>query len=133
MNITIYHNPSCSTSRKVLGLIRSKGIEPEVVEYLVTPLSRTKLAELAKKIDVSIQEMIRLKEDLFSKMKLGNSGTTDDDLLDAMALFSNRKLSLLITSFAYFKSAIKSEANKLNLSDLLMIHGKYVFLTPLKK
>jgi len=86
MNITIYHNPSCSTSRKVLGLIRSKGIEPEVVEYLVTPLSRTKLAELAKKIDVSIQEMIRLKEDLFSKMKLGDPGITDDDLLDAIAL-----------------------------------------------
>jgi arsenate reductase len=86
MNITLYHNPNCSTSRKVLELIRAKGIEPEVIEYLITPLSRTKLVELMKKMDVPIQELIRLKEALFSKMNLDDRGITDDNLLDAIAL-----------------------------------------------
>jgi hypothetical protein len=54
-------------------------------------------------------------------------------LLYAMALSSNRKLRLLIHRLHTLNRLIKHEANKLNLPDLLMIHGKYVFLTPLKK
>lgn len=46
MNVTIYHNPACGTSRNVLDLIRAAGIEPTVIEYLKTPPSRAELTGL---------------------------------------------------------------------------------------
>ena len=55
MDVTIYHNPACSTSRTVLGLIRDAGIEPEVVEYLKTPPSRTTLAALAAGVPIAFR------------------------------------------------------------------------------
>ena len=44
LDITIYHNPACGTSRNTLGLIRNCGVEPRIVEYLKTPPSRAELA-----------------------------------------------------------------------------------------
>lgn len=48
MRVTIYHNPSCSTSRTVLGMIRTRGVEPEIIEYLKNPPGRARLVQLIK-------------------------------------------------------------------------------------
>ena len=48
MRVVIYHNPGCSNSRGALALIRERGIEPEVVEYLSAPPDRATLAWLAQ-------------------------------------------------------------------------------------
>src|ERR1700749_1684618 len=84
MDVTIYHNPDCGTSRNTLGLIRNAGIEPHVVEYLKTPPSRALLKQMIERMGVSVRSVLREKGTPFSELGLANSGLTDDQLLDAM-------------------------------------------------
>ena len=83
MKVTMTHNPACGTSRNVLALLRERGIEPEIIEYLKTPLTRAGIAALVKKMDVPVRDVVRAKEALYSELKLENA--SDDELLDAMA------------------------------------------------
>src|SRR5262245_30204184 len=85
MTVTIYHNPRCGTSRNTLALIREAGIEPEVIEYLKTPLSRAELAALVARMGVPVREVLRAKEDLAGELGLRDPAVGDDALLDAMA------------------------------------------------
>jgi len=62
MPVTIYHNPRCSKSRTTLDLIREKGIEPEIVEYLVTPPSAAQLKDILSKLGKTAAEVVRTKE-----------------------------------------------------------------------
>ena len=78
--MTIYHKPNCSTSRNVLGLIRESGVEPEIVKYLETPPSKTKLRELAKAMGLSARELLRTKEEPYETLKLADAKWSDDDL-----------------------------------------------------
>lgn len=79
MTVTIYHNPSCSNSRKALEIIRSRGIEPAIVEYLKTPLTPQKLRHLIKEqMKVSVRDVMRTKEAAYAQMKLDEA---DDDTL----------------------------------------------------
>jgi arsenate reductase (glutaredoxin) len=59
MTITIYHNPSCSKSRKTLELIREHGIEPRIVEYLKTPPDAATILKLAKLLEVPVANLVR--------------------------------------------------------------------------
>lgn len=82
-NVTIFHNPRCSTSRKGLELLQSRGIEPEIVEYLKTPPTREELVEVLTKMKASPRDLIRKKEKLYAELGLENA--SDEALLDAMA------------------------------------------------
>ena len=82
--ITIYHNNRCGTSRKVLEMIKEKGIEPEVVLYLETPLDRAKLISLLKKLKIKAHDLLRKKEILYKDLKLDEPSTTEDQIIDAM-------------------------------------------------
>ena len=84
MTVTIYHNPACGTSRNTLALIRNAGVEPEVVEYLKTPPSRSTLARMIKDAGLSVRQAIREKEKLFAELGLADATLTDEQLLDAM-------------------------------------------------
>ncbi len=84
MDIAIYHNPACGTSRNTLTLIRNAGIEPEVIEYLKTPPSRATLSRLIKDAGLSVREALREKEKLFAELGLADASLTDEQLLDAM-------------------------------------------------
>lgn len=84
MDIVIYHNPACGTSRNTLALIRHAGIEPHVVEYLKTPPSRAMLVDLVRRMGVPLQCVIREKETRFAEHGLGDVGLSDDQLLDAI-------------------------------------------------
>ena len=83
MTVTIYHNPKCGTSRTTLQRIRDKGIEPVVVEYLKTPLSRAELAKLAKVPGLDAKALLRTKEQLAKEMGLATAA--DGSILDAIA------------------------------------------------
>ncbi len=83
MNVTMTYNPSCGTARNVLALLRGRGIEPTVNEYLKTPLTRDEIAALVNKMGVPVRDVVRAKEKLYSELKLENA--SDDELLDAMA------------------------------------------------
>ena len=82
---TIFHNPACGTSRNVLALIRHAGIEPVVVEYLVTPPSRARLRGLLAAMGVGAREILREKGTPYAELGLGDPAWTDDQLLDFIA------------------------------------------------
>jgi arsenate reductase len=84
MTVTIYHNPDCSNSRKALEVIRARGIEPVVREYLKSPLTRGELAVLAKQTGSPLREMVRYKEAAAAQAGI-TPDSTDDALLDALA------------------------------------------------
>jgi arsenate reductase len=83
MSVTIYHNPRCSTSRTALALIRDAGIEPVVVNYLITPPSRERLRELLREAGLAPREAMRRKEALYAELGLEDE-RDDERLLDAM-------------------------------------------------
>jgi arsenate reductase len=82
--ITIYHNPACGTSRNVLGFIRERGIEPEVIEYLKTPPDRKTLQQLIGKMGIPVRDLLRRKGTPYDELGLDDPALTDDQLLDAM-------------------------------------------------
>lgn len=84
MEVTIYHNPNCSNSRKALEIIRAHGIEPHIVEYLKTPLTPQKLRHLIKdQMKARVTDVIRNNEPVYAEM--GLDGRDDDCLLAAMS------------------------------------------------
>jgi arsenate reductase len=84
MNITIYHNPACGTSRNTLDMIRNTGIEPEVVNYLEKPFNRDELKDLIARSGLKVRDAIRAKDALYTELGLDNPALSDDELLDAM-------------------------------------------------
>ena len=84
MDIVIYHNPACGTSRNALELVRHLGIEPHVVEYLKTPPSRAMVAWLAERTGAPLRDLLREKDTPFADLALGDPDLTDDQLLDAI-------------------------------------------------
>ncbi len=84
MDVIIYHNPRCGTSRNTLGLIRNAGIEPHIVEYLKTPPARALIRQLAGRAGVPLRALLRDKEPVFRELGLSDSKLSDDALLDAI-------------------------------------------------
>lgn len=82
--VQIYHNPACGTSRNTLALIRNAGIEPEVIEYLVTPPSKDKLVKMIQDSGLSVREVLRKNVDPYTEFNLDDSSWTDEKLIDAM-------------------------------------------------
>ncbi len=84
MTVTIYHNPSCGTSRNTLAMIRQSGVEPVVIEYLKTPPSRERLVELIKAMNVPVRALLREKGTPFHELRLDDPKWSDDELIDQM-------------------------------------------------
>ena len=84
VDIVIYHNPACGTSRNTLAMIRNAGIEPHVVEYLKTPPSRALLVELIDRAGITPRDLLREKGTPYAELGLGDASLTDAALLDAM-------------------------------------------------
>ena len=84
MDIVIYHNPACGTSRTTLALIRRLGIEPHVVEYLKTPPARALIADMVARMSVPLRDVLRQKGTPYAELGLDDAGLSDDQLLDAV-------------------------------------------------
>jgi arsenate reductase len=84
MDVVIYHNPACGTSRNTLALIRNAGVEPHVIEYLKTPPSRAMVVDLVKRMGVPLRDVLREKGTPFAELGLGDPSLSDDALLDAI-------------------------------------------------
>jgi arsenate reductase (glutaredoxin) len=84
MDVIMYHNPACGTSRNTLGLIRNAGIEPHIIEYLKTPPTRLLLRQLLARAGLSVRDVLREKGTPFHDLGLGNPALADDELLDAI-------------------------------------------------
>ena len=85
MDVVIYHNPACGTSRNTLALIRNAGVEPHVVEYLKSPPSRAMIVSLAARTGLGLRGLLREKGTPFAELGLGDPTLSDDRLLDAVA------------------------------------------------
>ena len=83
--IVIYHNPRCSKSRAALQLLRDRGIEPQIIEYLKTPPSAARLKELLAMLDMSPRQLMRKGEEPYKALGLGDVSLDDDTLVAAMA------------------------------------------------
>src|SRR4051794_34847393 len=84
MNVIIYHNPSCGTSRNTLAMIRQSGEEPDVIEYLKNPPNRARLVELIAALGISARELLREKGTPYAELGLADPKWTDDQLIDFM-------------------------------------------------
>lgn len=84
IDIVIYHNPECGTSRNTLAMIRNAGIEPHVVEYIKTPPSRSLLESLLERAGISPRALLREKGTPFAELGLGDESLSDTALIDAM-------------------------------------------------
>lgn len=84
MEITIYHNPACGTSRNTLALIRNTGAEPLIVEYIKNPLAREELQSLIEHAGITVRQAMRAKGELYSELGLDDPSLSDEQLLDAM-------------------------------------------------
>ncbi|HET7887184.1 MAG TPA: arsenate reductase (glutaredoxin) [Bradyrhizobium sp.] len=84
MSVTIYHNPSCGTSRNTLAMIRESGEEPDVIEYLKTPPDRAKLIELTKAMGITVRQLLREKGTPYAELGLADPRWSDDELIDFM-------------------------------------------------
>jgi arsenate reductase len=81
--LTIYHNPACTKSRETLALIRSRGHEPRVIEYLKTPPSETELTAIVRKLGIKPLELVRRNEQVF-KDKYAGKTLADKEWIKAM-------------------------------------------------
>jgi arsenate reductase len=86
MDVIIYHNPACETSRNTLALIRNAGVEPHVVEYLKSPPTREMLRQLVTRADLTIRDILREKGTPFHELNLQDPSLDDAALIDAIML-----------------------------------------------
>lgn len=85
MSLAIYHNPACATSRKVLGMIRAAGIEPEIILYLKTPPSRKEIEDLLARMKLRPRAILRRRGTPYDELGLGDEKLSDSQLIEAMA------------------------------------------------
>jgi arsenate reductase len=95
MDVIIYHNPKCATSRNVLGLIRNAGVEPHIIDYQKCPPTAALLEQLLARAGLSVREILRKKGTPYDEFGLDDPGLSDEALLTAIAkhpILMNRPL-----------------------------------------
>jgi arsenate reductase len=81
-DVTIFHNPACSTSRNTLALIRHAGIEPTIIEYLRTPPTKEQLRALVAATGQGVRALLREKGTPYAELGLAHPKWSDEQLLD---------------------------------------------------
>lgn len=84
MSVKIYHNPRCGKSRDTLKLLESKGIAPDVIEYLKTPPTAAELRDILGKLGIKPRDLMRTKEPEYKDNGLGDPSLSDEALIEAM-------------------------------------------------
>jgi arsenate reductase len=85
MRATIYHNPKCSTSRKVLEILRERGVEPTVIDYVAHPPDRADIARLTEKLGLSARDLLRKRGTPYDELGLNDPKLSETALLDSIA------------------------------------------------
>ena len=84
MKITVYQKPTCTTCRQVHAALKESGVDFDAVNYYLDPIPRARLGELLRKMRLSARELLRTKEDIYKKLRLGERDLTDDQIVDLM-------------------------------------------------
>jgi len=85
-DVTIYHNPACGTSRNTLALLRDKGVEPKVVEYLKEGWTKAQLQDLLKTMGASARDILRVRGTRADELGLTDPSVSDEALIAAMII-----------------------------------------------
>ena len=83
MTVSIYHNPKCSKSRETLALLRDRGVEPRIVEYLKAPPTAAELKAIVGKLGIQPEQLVRKGEEIY-KTKYAGRTLTDAQWIEAM-------------------------------------------------
>ena len=83
ITVTMYHNPRCGKSRDTLSILKEKGVEPDIVEYLKSPPTREELRGILKKLGMKPEQIVRKGEDVY-KQKFADKTLSDEKWLDAL-------------------------------------------------
>ena len=84
MDVVIYHNPDCGTSRNTLAMIRNAGIEPHIIKYLKSPPSRRLLEQLIVRMGIAPRDLLREKATPYAELGLDDPALSNAALIDAM-------------------------------------------------
>jgi arsenate reductase len=84
-DLTLYHNPRCSKSRGALELLEARGLTPNVVRYLETPLNAAQIKALLGKLGISARQLLRSGEDEYKMLQLADESLSEAQLIDAIA------------------------------------------------
>ena len=84
MKITIYQKPTCTTCRQVHAALKESGVQFDAVDYYLDPIPRTKLHELQRKMGIHARQLLRTKEKIYKKLRLGERELTDEQIVDLM-------------------------------------------------
>jgi arsenate reductase (glutaredoxin) len=82
--IVVYQKPTCTTCRQVYAALKESGVDFSAVDYYTDPIPKTKLKELIGKIGVSARELLRTREDVYKKLKLGDRDLSETQIVDLM-------------------------------------------------
>ena len=85
-DVVIYHNPNCSNSRGALALLREKGLDPKVVEYMKTGWTREQLQDLLVRLGASAHDILRVRGTRAEELGLTDPSVSDEALIAAMIL-----------------------------------------------
>ena len=86
MSVNIFHNPRCSKSRQTLALLEEQGINPTIIEYLKTPITKDKLIEILSLLELAPRDLMRKKEEVYAEKDLDNLSLSDAELIDIMVI-----------------------------------------------
>jgi arsenate reductase len=86
MTVTIFHNPACGTSRNTLALLREKGVEPQVIEYLKAGWTKAQLEDLLRRMEVTARDILRVRGTNADELGLTDPNASDDALIAAMII-----------------------------------------------
>lgn len=82
----IYHNPRCSKSRQTLTLLKEKGHDPEIIEYLKTPPTPAELKGILDKLNLAPQDLLR-KNEADYKTHFKGKELSDDEWIASMIAY----------------------------------------------
>lgn len=86
-DITIYQKPTCSTCKEVFQALKDANVDFDAVDYFVTPVPKAKLKELVLKMGVTVKDLIRVKEQVYQDLRLGEKDLSDEQLLDLISIY----------------------------------------------
>ena len=84
MRIVVYQKPTCTTCRQVYAALKDSGVDFEAVDYYTDPIPKAKLKELLRKMGMKPRELLRTKEEIYRKLKLGEKELSDGEIIDLM-------------------------------------------------
>lgn len=85
--LTIYQKPTCTTCRQVHAALKDAGVDFELVNYYVDPISKNKLKELLKKMGIPASQLLRKKEAIYKELELSQKELPEEKLIELMAKY----------------------------------------------